>query len=380
MSEYSDGHAYLKALKERNHRETQNFSDFTRYLGQKAREKGIPLNGQIELTPLCNFQCVMCYVHLSGEQMTQPLIAPSRWNDLITQAVAEGMLSLTLSGGECLTYPGFREVYEHAQHLGCEVEIFTNGSLLDDEWIGYFRRHPPAGIHITLYGDSEDAYERVTGQRAFARTLEHIRRINDASLPLRINVTPNAALGEDVFGTIRLAMELSRNVMVNHLLTDPRTETGRSGKISDLDDDFYIRILKFQNELKGFRLETCPAEKLPAEGGPDTDGIRYGVLCGGGRSGFNMDWKGVMHPCNELESISAYPFETGFREAWDQIKQEVSRWRRAAACEGCAYEAVCESCVGRVASFAEPGIWPHALCERTKHFVQQGVYPAPECP
>ena len=141
-----------------------------------------------------------------------------------------------------------------------------------------------------------------------------------------------------------------------------------------------MRIMRFQNKLKGFNLDTCSFEELPAEGGPDSNGVRLGLLCGGGRSGFNLDWKGAMHPCNELECIEAHPMDVGFAEAWRQIREAVDRWPRAAACEGCAYEYVCESCVGRVATFAEPGVWPHDLCRRIKHFVQQGVYPAPDCP
>lgn len=380
MSEYSDGHAFLKALREQHPQENPGFSEFSRYLGRKARLQGIPLNGQFELTPLCNFRCEMCYVRLDKEQMSQPLLTPEQWNGLISEAVEAGMLHVTLSGGECLAYPGFRAVYEHVQHLGCEVEIFTNGALLDEDWIRYFKAHPPAGIHITLYGDSEDAYERVTGQRAFELVLGHIRRVLKEKLPLHLNVTPCRALGEDVFGTIRLARELCRSVVVNHLLSQPREETGRAQEVCDLDDDFYIRILQFQNELDGIQMGTCPEEKLPAEGGPDPDGIRYGVLCGAGRSGFCVNWKGIMIPCNELEIVRTYPLETGFPEAWQQIREAVDHYPRASVCDGCAYEPVCERCIGCVATFAEPGTWPHPLCERTKRFVQQGVYPVPDCP
>ena len=45
------------------------YREFNNYLDSKAREKGIPLQGQFELTPLCNFNCKMCYVHLNPEQM-----------------------------------------------------------------------------------------------------------------------------------------------------------------------------------------------------------------------------------------------------------------------------------------------------------------------
>lgn len=379
MDDYQDGHAFLKELRERTRGESNSFRSFSRYLGFKARTMGIPLNGQFELTPLCNFQCGMCYVRLSETQMSRELLTPSQWKALISQAVKSGMLNVTLSGGECLTYPGFKEVYEHIQHLGCEVEVFTNGSLLDESWIGYFKQHPPAGLHITLYGDSEEAYERVTGQRAFERVLHNLRRINEEKLPLYISITPNPAMGEDVFGTIRLARELSQSVTVNHALIQPRQETGREGCVHDLDEDFYIRIMRYQNELKGIRVETCPAELLPPEGGPDPDGVRYGVRCGAGRSGFNINWDGVMTPCNMLEITRAHPLETSFDEAWQQIREAVAHWPRTAACDGCAYEHVCEVCIGRVVSFAEPGVWPHALCEQTKRFVRRGVYPVPEC-
>lgn len=340
---------------------------------------GIPLNGQFELTPLCNFRCRMCYVRLSEGQMSQKILTPEQWKDLISQAYDAGMLTAALSGGECLAYPGFREVYEHLHHLGCKVDVLTNGVFLDEDWIRYFKDHPPAGIYITLYGDSERAYERVTGQRVFKKVVGHIQRILEEELPLEINVTPNRDLGEDVFGTIRLAKELCRNVQVNHLLSIPREETGRSQDFTDLDEDFYIRILKFKNELDGICLKTCPAECLPAEGGPNPGKVLHGLQCGGGRSGFNMTWNGIMIPCNELERIRAYPLETGFTEAWRQIREAVERWPRSSTCEGCAYENVCEGCVGRIANFAEPGTWPHSLCERTKRFVQQGVYPVPDC-
>ncbi len=379
MSEYRDGYAFLKALKERTQKENHGFSEFSKYLDRKARKKGIPVHGQFELTPLCNFRCPMCYVRLSEAQMSQKLLLPVQWKNLISQAVEAGMYSATLSGGECLTYPGFREVYEHLHHLGCEVEVFTNGALLDEDWIQYFRKHPPMGIFITLYGDSEEAYERVTGQRAFGKVVDHLRKIREAELPLHINITPCLELGEDVFGTIRLAKELTPDVRINHLLSPPREETGRKQAVTDLAEEFYIRILKYRNEQEGIRIEACPAESLPPEGGPDPDHVLSGLRCGGGKSGFSIDWKGVMHPCTELESIRAYPIITGFNEAWRQIREAVDLWPRASACEGCAYESICESCAGRIVDFAEPGLWPHALCKRTKHFVQQGVYPVPHC-
>ena len=44
-------------------------STVERMLLNQARMKNIPMNGSIELLPLCNLNCKMCYVRLSREEM-----------------------------------------------------------------------------------------------------------------------------------------------------------------------------------------------------------------------------------------------------------------------------------------------------------------------
>lgn len=41
----------------------RRYAAVRRYLNFKARDKGLPIAGSFELTPLCNFDCKMCYVH-----------------------------------------------------------------------------------------------------------------------------------------------------------------------------------------------------------------------------------------------------------------------------------------------------------------------------
>lgn len=42
---------------------------FERQLFAKAARNRIPLYGVLELLPLCNLNCDMCYVHLSKQEM-----------------------------------------------------------------------------------------------------------------------------------------------------------------------------------------------------------------------------------------------------------------------------------------------------------------------
>ena len=54
--------------------------ELMQFLDIKARDKGIPMGGHFELTPLCNFDCKMCYVHLTKEQLHgRPLVTAEEW-------------------------------------------------------------------------------------------------------------------------------------------------------------------------------------------------------------------------------------------------------------------------------------------------------------
>ena len=151
MAEIGTGIEYLQKLKKKNGRKMQGFSQFSEFLDVKAREKGIPITGQFELTPLCNFSCKMCYVHLTPEQMLNRNVLPVEiWKDLIHQAWKAGMVSATLTGGECLVYPGFDDLFLFLQSLGCEICILTNGFLLDDNRIHFFQQHKPKNPYLVV--------------------------------------------------------------------------------------------------------------------------------------------------------------------------------------------------------------------------------------
>ena len=289
------------------------------------------------------------------------------------------MYNVVLTGGECLAYPGFKEIYLYLHELGCEITVLTNGALLGDEWLEFFKAHRPANIRITVYGDSEEAYERVTGHRNFRTVMDHIAKIKEAGLPLRLSVTPNRFLGEDVYGTLRLAKTTCKSVMVSSGLFDPREETGRKGQQNDLTRDDYLRIYRLVNELGGIQNIEIPEEQRPAPGGPCHETSECGLYCGGGRSAFVVDWKGVMRPCYRLQEVQSYPFETGFKEAWKDINDVARSWPVVPECEGCAYAPACNRCAATMLRYAEPGKQPIEMCEQVKFFVQHGVWHIPDC-
>ena len=268
------------------------------YLQAIARTRGIPLHGTFELTPLCNLDCRMCYVHLSASQLEKTggsLLTTAQWKQIMEQAADAGMLHATLTGGEALTYPGFDELYLYLLSRGVGVTLKSNGLLLTDSRVDFFRRHPVEGIQITLYGADQETYETVTGVRGFDAALAGIERVKAAGIPLEVNLTPTKPALANMEKLLKLVDSLDVPVGISTGLYPARAETGRS--VMDLQPSLedYITLYQTRARLRGQKLVPRPADSLPVPGGGGQEPVR-GLPCGGGRSSFAVHWNGRIHP------------------------------------------------------------------------------------
>lgn len=343
------------------------------YLDFKARLKAVPLKGVFELTPYCNLDCKMCYVHLSAEQMKGCSLLPAeKWECIMEQAVGSGMMFATLTGGECLTYPDFERLYLYLHRNSVRIAVLTNGILLDKEKIEFLRRNPPLSLQITLYGANKEIYERVTGKREFARVVENIRNAADAGLPVKITLTPNPFLTEaENEEVIRFASTLGVRFQVNSGLITPRSNTEREAGFSDIDVDSYMHYFRLEKSLKGEFLAADNTTELPETGGKSTGDIPKGIRCGGARSSFNITWEGKMIPCNRLTHINADPLKEGFSSSWQKIHGQVMEILLPVECENCAYRYAAKGCAAGHAD-AKPGHASPEQCKWCKAMVKNG--------
>lgn len=336
--------ALTKALKQSD-ADTALYNWAMRYfLDVRSRERGVPLKGTFEITPLCNLDCRMCYVHLDAAKLHgQKLLPAEKWEQIMDGAIDAGMMYACLTGGECLTSPDFDRLYLYLHSRGVQVSILTNAVLLDEARVEFFVKHPPSAIQFTLYGMDEDTYERVTGRREFSRVMENIRRADAAGLPLVMSITPNEYLGSDDEKLVRFAASTGIMFHINSSLMTPREETGRSDGFRDLTAEDYMRLFKLEIALKGELPPPECTEELPDIGGDTAESPR-GLRCGGGRSSFNVTWDGDLIPCNRLRHVSAKPLEIGFREAWREINRQAEAYPLPCECETCRYKSAAKPC------------------------------------
>ncbi len=334
------------------------------YLDSRAREKAVPIKGVFELTPYCNLDCKMCYVHLNSEQMQGcKLLSADEWETVMAQAVESGMMFATLTGGECLTYPDFERLYLFLYKHSVRIAVLTNGVLLNEEKIEFFKKNPPSSIQVTLYGANEEMYERVTGKREFTRVVENLRLAQKANLPLKLTLTPNPHLTlSENKEVIEFAASLGLRFQINSGLITPREKTGRVGSFNDLNIESYMDFFKLEVQLKGELPPTECIGDLPPVGESKGESPK-GIRCAGARSSFNITWEGNMVPCNRLTHISAQPLKNGFADSWRKIHGEVMDIILPVECENCAYKYAAKGCAADYILNNNPG---HASPERCK--------------
>ncbi len=342
---------------------------FSRVLNYKYRENHIPESGVMELTPLCNLDCKMCYVHLRPEQMEErTVLRGEQWIAWIDDAVDQGMLSVELTGGEAMLHPDFDDIYLHLLQKGVRVTVMTNGILLNDKRIAFFCKYPPAAIQITLYGASEETYETVTGKSMYGKVMHNLRKAKEIGCHLGISITPSRYFGVEDAKKIRaFTQKEGMQLTINNDLNEPRGDTGRSLSQFSLELDEYIRIHK---GLQSVATETVSLTQVPEPGTAQEE--QRGLLCSAGRSMFCITWEGFMKMCFDLpESVDLK--EISFHEAWNKLYALAEFYLIPRECGNCAYQEACNRCPAIHMQNAPLGHADRHICHRTRCMAAEGL-------
>lgn len=365
---------YIEKLKENHESDKIIKKGYNNFIEIIARKKKVPINGKFELTPLCNLDCKMCYVHLNSTQFRKEELLPvETWKKLIDDAHSAGMLYATLTGGECLTYPGFDELYLYMLSKGIVPSLMSNGLLMNEKRIQFLKKYPPSAIQITLYGSSDEAYEKVTGHRVFDKIYHNIEMLRDSHFRVFLTLTPSAFMRDDIRPLQEAAESLGLPYGINANLVVPRDNTGR--RLEDLEVEQYMDIYRVWKEIKKEQLAPIDPAELPDESRKGES--VYGLQCGGGSSSFTIQYNGKMAPCPSMWKITTEPLKDGFIEAWHQLNDKVSKYPMPMECTGCVYKERCMPCPAIHENANNPGHCNPQVCQRTKRLIQEGFIPLP---
>lgn len=349
-------------------------STFERHLFQRAEANCIPIYGVLELLPLCNLRCDMCYIRMDRKDMEgeSRLRSLNEWLSLAEEMKKAGTLFLLLTGGEPLLYPKFKELYTHLQNMGMIITINTNGTLIDEEWADFFAAQKPRRINITLYGASNETYESLCHvSDGLDHALKGIQLLKERGIDVKINGSLAKANVDDRIKIIKIGEQLDIPVRIDTYMypsvrerscpynfqsrLDP--ETAANARIDVLHHEMGDKLfIQYANETM--------AKIKMAEQTPPTDGC---MTCRAGKSSFVINWQGHMRACVVLDEPDIPVFETGFQKAWDQVTARTREIRISSECMQCKYRYVCNNCPA--SAMAECGSYdavPDYICHYTK--------------
>lgn len=326
---------------------TLPYEEFLSNLTDKSKALDFPGCGSFELTPLCNLDCKMCYVHLQDPSVKERMLTGDQWISILQSAVKKGMLRGSLTGGEAMTHPDFRQIYTFLVKSGVSVSLKSNGLLIKQN-LDLLRRYQPRLLDISLYGCNDASYRAVTGHAVFNEVSEGIRAAVAAGLTVKLAITPSKYMQPWIDEVMKCAQSFSgiAKVTVNAILVEPREETGRSKEDFNLTPDENDRnIQKGAEMFPGKVPRDEEVEQILGKRREEPFSAR-GLRCNSGRALFAVHWDGTMVPCLDFpkELLCADPLRDGFEAAWQTINRGIREFAVPQKCHSCPINTLCNYC------------------------------------
>ena len=145
---------------------------------------------KIKLTWRCNLRCVMCNV---WRQRKKSLLTLPVMESLADELVSLGTTKVHLTGGEVLLHPYIFEIIAALSQRGLQVNLTSNGTLLNAENAGRLVESGAQNVSLSLDGASAAVHDAVRGKGNWKRTLRGVRNLRRAAkhahrkLHIRVN-------------------------------------------------------------------------------------------------------------------------------------------------------------------------------------------------
>lgn len=333
-------------------------SDTQEFLEKHFKDSPHLTSFQIELTSKCNERCVHCYIPHKFKLYN---ITDELYYSTLEQLSKMGVLSVTLSGGECMCHPKFKEYLRAAKKYDFYVNILSNLTLLDDEIIEIMKEGNVSSVQTSLYSMIPEHHDAITTLNgSFYKTRDNILKLIENDLPIHVSCPTMKGNKDDYGDVIRWCHEHKIRAQTDYIMmAEYNHETGNlanrltveeAGKvISDImaDDVDYQEAI-----LAPDFVQRCNENQFNPER----------RLCGVGISSCCMVSNGNVYPCaGWQEMVLGNLNDTPLQEIWNN--SEKIKWLRSlkfkdlggGECCKCDKAAFCSPCMVRNANESPTG-------------------------
>lgn len=307
-----------------------------------------PLEGHLDLTYRCGFNCVHCYcqgLNHKGRELTA-----SAWEKIIGNIKNSGCIFLVFSGGDPFSRQDFLKIYSYAKEKGFVITIFTNGYNLTQKIIDHLIQLPPFSIEITLNGITAKTYEQITRKKgSFNKVIDNIKKLKKAKLPLVLKTNCLKQNKHEIHKIKAFADKfLGKTKGRYHFKYDPMIYPRLNGDIAPTQYRLSFKELQgmrkqdkdmWRQFQKSLRLDIPELERDK----------KYLYQCNSWLNQFFVSPTGRIRFCEFSDKFSADLKKSGLKEAFCKIAPRILKeeFKTDSRCRDCRLRAICYTCPAR---------------------------------
>lgn len=232
------------------------------------------------------------------------------------------------------------------------------------------QKYPPKCVSISLYGASDETYESLCSQKGMFTKVDRAVRLlmeNNILVELKTLMTPlnEGDYEKCVEYTDRLGVSYKTDAYV---LPPSRTIFHREAMrfTPRQAAECTFRCNSFRASEKAYTDSIVKHLRKYEDSKKIAGSVHKGFTCAACNYSAWITWQGHMIPCAIIDNPYTLPFETGFLNAWEELKAITDETVMSSECSHCEKRKVCISCPA--SSYAETGRLdgtPRYQCEMT---------------
>lgn len=331
----------------------RNLADFS--LWEKIEDHRVPLDFYLEITARCNNNCRHCFINLPEEDVAaqNKELTLAEISDIADQAVELGAMWCLLTGGEPLLREDFFEIYLALKKKGLLLSLFTNACLVTQEHIALFKKYPPQYIEVSVYGISEEVYERVTRKPGSYADFRHgLDLLLESGIKIKLKTMALRSNYNELSEIAKFCREYSDSIFrfdpLLHLRYDQDPLRNKQIHQERLTPDEIVAIEKADEERSIALQNNCDHYIFSDNYRVDDD---YLFHCGAGKSSFTVSYDGFFRLCFGLwHPDTIYNLRGGtLEEAWNRHIPKIRIIRSQnpeflQSCQNCPIVNLCLNC------------------------------------
>ena len=144
-------------------------------------------NIYLEVTRRCNERCIHCYIPNYQKDNGQDMsVADAK--RYIDQAIELGLLSISITGGECFLNKDIEQILLYAREKDLMISILSNLTLIKEKHIQLLKKVNPSIIQVSIYSMDPQTHDMITNQPgSFVKSMRSIELFFKNDVPVQIS-------------------------------------------------------------------------------------------------------------------------------------------------------------------------------------------------